>query len=287
MVEEAQDKKARTQRVLEKFSRSYTPAIVLLSLILYLVGHDVVLALTLLVIACPGAVVISAPISLVAGIGNGAKKGVLVKGGDVLEKLGKIKAIAFDKAGTLTKGSPQVVAVKDYGLGTTDLLHLAAVGESYSEHPLAKAILQFAAENIGEISEKPAESHFIAGQGLRFSLAEETFLIGNRRLFTDNGIDLTMQEDYLAAEEDKAHTAILVGDQRQVLGIISISDVARDEAKEIGLDGYFAEQLPEQKVISLQDLKRKYGRTAMVGDSDRWCGIRVCHGNRRCRARFV
>ncbi|NNM67850.1 MAG: cation-translocating P-type ATPase [Spirochaetales bacterium] len=296
MVEEAQDKKARTQRVLEKFSRFYTPAILLLSLTLYLLGHDLVLALTLLVIACPGALVISAPISLVAGIGNGAKNGVLVKGGDVLEKLGRVRAFAFDKTGTLTKGSPQVVAIRGYALEAADLLRLAAVGESYSEHPLAKAILQYAAGENCKTQEKPEGSLFIAGQGIKFNLGEKTYLMGNRRLFAEHGVDLTICEDYLVAEEEKARTAVLVGDSQKLLGVLSISDVVRDEAKELiadlrnqgvrrlvmltgdnarsakamsmelGLDGYYAELLPEHKVSFLREMQKKYGRTAMVGD---------------------
>ena len=116
LVEDAQDKKAKTQKFLEKFSRFYTPAVIALSLVLYLVTRDLTLALTLLVIACPGALVISAPVSIVAGIGNGAKRGILVKGGDIMEKLGTVKVVAFDKTGTLTVGRPAVAAIKAFGL---------------------------------------------------------------------------------------------------------------------------------------------------------------------------
>ncbi len=112
MVEEAQDKKAKTQKFLEKFSKYYTPGIIFLSIMFYFATKDIRLALTLLVIACPGALVISTPVSIVAGIGNGAKHGVLVKGGEIMEKLGTMKVLAFDKTGTLTIGKPVVTQVK-------------------------------------------------------------------------------------------------------------------------------------------------------------------------------
>ncbi|HBR23634.1 MAG TPA: cadmium-translocating P-type ATPase, partial [Firmicutes bacterium] len=152
MVEEAQDKKAKTQKMLEQFSRYYTPAIIVLSALLYIITRDLVLALTLLVIACPGALVISAPVSIVAGIGNGAKHGVLVKSGEIMEKLGTLKVIAFDKTGTLTVGKPAVRRIKTYGIAEDALLKLAAIGESYSEHPLAKAIISEATSRLGEIN---------------------------------------------------------------------------------------------------------------------------------------
>lgn len=296
MVEEAQDKKAKTQKFLEKFSRYYTPAIIFLSIILYLVTKDMVLALTLLVIACPGALVISAPVSIVAGIGNGAKHGVLVKGGEVMEKLGTVKVVAFDKTGTLTIGKPTVTRTKTYDMAENELLRLAAIGESYSEHPLGKAIIKKAIEKLGNVYGVPENAEIITGQGLKFSFDEEVYYIGNRKLFEANGISVEEQEDYLRAEEEKGQTAVIIGNQHSVKGIISIADVVRDGAKklvsklksqgikkvvmltgdnkraakaiseEIGLDYYFSELLPEDKVRVLSELQEKYGRVAMVGD---------------------
>ena len=296
MVEEAQDKKAKTQKFLEKFSRYYTPAIILLSIMLYLVTRDIVLALTLLVIACPGALVISTPVSIVAGIGNGAKHGVLVKGGDVMEKLGTVKVVAFDKTGTLTVGKPSVTRVQAYGMDEDELLRIAAVGESYSEHPLAKAIIAKATEKLRDINEVPEDAQIITGQGLSFNFAGEVYYIGNRKLFEENGIGIAEQADYMNAEEEKGQTAVLVGTKNGICGIISIADVIRDDAKalvaklksqgikkvvmltgdnrraakaiaeEIGLDGHYSELLPEGKVAVLAELQKQYGRVAMVGD---------------------
>ena len=296
MVEEAQDKKANTQKFLEKFSKYYTPAIIILSVILYIFTKDIVIALTLLVIACPGALVISAPVSIVAGIGNGAKHGVLVKGGEIMEKLGSIKVIAFDKTGTLTIGKPSVKNIKVYDMDENELLKIAAIGESYSEHPLAKAIIQKAEENLGTIPEMPEDMEIITGQGIQFKWNRKTYLIGNRKLFQEQNIQIDMQEDYLQSEEAKGQTAVMIGDTERVLGIISIADIVREDAKklisnlksqgikkvvmltgdntlaakaiseELGLDNYYAELLPEDKVRVLRELQEKYGEIAMVGD---------------------
>ena len=297
LVEDAQDKKAKTQKFLEKFSRFYTPAIILLSVLLYASTRDLTLALTLLVIACPGALVISAPVSIVAGIGNGAQRGVLVKGGDIMEKLGTVKAVAFDKTGTLTEGRPSVREIESYGIDETELLRLAAIGESYSEHPLAKAVVREATERFGEpVQEKPTRAEMLPGRGLVFERAGKTYLIGNRKLFSERGVDVEKHEERLRIEESKGRTAVLVGDEEQALGMISIADTVRPDAKrlvadlkrmgirrvvmltgdnkraaaavaeELGLDGYYAELLPEDKVKVLADLQAAYGRTAMVGD---------------------
>jgi Zn2+/Cd2+-exporting ATPase len=300
LVEDAQDKKARTQQFLEKFSRFYTPGIILLACILFLTTRDLVLALTLLVIACPGALVISAPVSIVAGIGNGARHGVLVKGGDIMEKLGRVKNMAFDKTGTLTLGLPAVQRVMASGEGDEDwLLRLAAIGESYSEHPLARAIVRSAEKKLGPIVEKPSDTAVITGQGLTFTWSGQTYLLGNRRLFLGHGFQLDDWQAILQAEEDKGHTAVLVGrldGSGRLLGLIAVADQIRPAAREavaklkasgirkvimltgdnsraaraiseeLGLDGYYAELLPEDKVRVLGAVQQRYGPVAMVGD---------------------
>ena len=296
MVEDAQDKKAKTQKFLERFSQYYTPGIIVLAIALYLITRDLVLALTLLVIACPGALVISTPVSIVAGIGNGAKHGVLVKGGDVMEKLGTVKVLAFDKTGTLTIGKPSVTHIKAIDIDENELLRLAAIGESYSEHPLARAITNKSKEKLGNIEEKPENVEIIAGQGLKFDFDGEKYFIGNRKLLEQNNMSSRDIESYLLSEEGKGQTAVILGNSKKILGIISIADVVREDAKklilnlkslgiqrivmltgdntraanaiagELGLDDFYAELLPEDKVNVLTNLKEKYGRTGMVGD---------------------
>lgn len=296
MVEEAQDKKAKTQKFLEEFSKYYTPSIIILSVLLFLFTKDLVLSLTLLVIACPGALVISTPVSIVAGIGNGAKHGVLVKGGEIMESLGKIRILAFDKTGTLTVGKPMVNHIKAYGIEEDKLLRIAAVGEAYSEHHLAKAIIGKAEEQLGPISQIPEESEIIPGQGLKIVIDGRTILIGNRKLLLENNVDITDKQEYIESEEEKGQTVVIVGDHEEVLGIISIADTVREDAKglittlrkqglerivmltgdnkraartiaeQLGIDEYYAELLPEGKVRILKELQSKYGLAAMVGD---------------------
>lgn len=294
MVYEAQDKKAKTQKFLERFAKYYTPFIILLAIVFFLITWDIRMALTLLVIACPGALVISAPVSIVAGIGNGAKKGVLFKGGEIIENLNKIKVIAFDKTGTLTKGKPTVEALKTYGISDEELLRLAVIGESYSEHPLGKAIINKGNEVIGQISEQGNDYEIITGKGLKFSYQGVTYYIGNRKLFINNQID-DEQEEYLRNEEDLGRTSVIVGTDSKVIGVISIADVIRDDsrqlikdlktkgkklvmltgdnervaryiASQLGIDEYYADLLPEDKVTKLNELKAKYGSVGMVGD---------------------
>lgn len=294
MVYEAQDKKAKTQKFLERFAKYYTPFIILLAIVFFLITWDIRMALTLLVIACPGALVISAPVSIVAGIGNGAKKGVLFKGGEIIENLNKIKVIAFDKTGTLTKGKPTVEALKTYGISDEELLRLAVIGESYSEHPLGKAIINKGNEVIGQISEQGTDYEIITGKGLKFSYQGVTYYIGNRKLFINNQID-DEQEEYLRNEEDLGRTSVIVGTDSKVIGVISIADVIRDDsrqlikdlktkgkklvmltgdnervaryiASQLGIDEYYADLLPEDKVTKLNELKAKYGSVCMVGD---------------------
>lgn len=299
MVEEAQDKKAETQKFLEVFSRYYTPSIIILAILLFLFTKDLVLSLTLLVIACPGALVISTPVSIVAGIGNGAKHGVLIKGGDIIERLGKIKVLAFDKTGTLTIGKPKVTHIKSFSdsMSEDELLKIVAIGEKYSEHPLAKAIIETAIEKLGPIADAPEKSEIITGQGIKTKIKGTTYLIGNRKLLLEHKLNISDEEEkYAVKEEMQGQTVVFVSSLENLLGIISIADVVREDAKglmeslkklgiektimltgdneraaasiskQIGVDEYYAELLPEEKVKVLEKLQEEIGPTAMVGD---------------------
>jgi Zn2+/Cd2+-exporting ATPase len=297
MVEEAQDKKAKTQKFLEVFSKYYTPAIMVLAAVVFIITRDVELSLTLLVIACPGALVISTPVSIVAGIGNGAKHGVLIKGGEIIERLGTIKVIAFDKTGTLTEGKPKVTKIKSFGISEDELLRMTASAEMYSEHPLARAILEKAGAKFGNNYTEPEESQIIPGQGVKVNLKSKTLLVGNRKLMSENGIVISEGiDEYIREEESEGQTGVIIGDSEKILGVISIADTIREEAdkmvkrlkslgvkkvvmltgdnklaakaiaKKVGLDDYYAELLPEDKVSILKKLQNEFGAAAMVGD---------------------
>lgn len=170
LVEEAQETKAKTQKFLERFASLYTPGILLLSVIVLILTKNIELTLTFLVIACPGALVISAPVSLVAGIGTGAKNGILIKGGEVMENYARIDVFVFDKTGTLTKGKPKVINIKAFDTEENDLLKIAAEVEIISEHHLGRTIVKEAKDRGIVLTNEPKNFTIKKGYGLIASL---------------------------------------------------------------------------------------------------------------------
>lgn len=297
LVEEAQETKAKTQKFMERFASYYTPGIIVLSVLVWLITQNVHLALTFLVIACPGALVISVPVSIVAGIGNGAKNGVLIKGGDKMENLAKVNAIVFDKTGTLTKGNPEVTAIKAFGISEEELLKLTAEVEVASEHHLGKAIVKKAKKNGLDLQNKPSDVEIMKGHGLRATLASKQIYIGNRSGAEKLGVAVDPAMNiYLSQQQEKGNTAVLVTMNKKVVGIISIADQIREEAagalqalqengirhtvmltgdnksvaekvaKQLGIERVFAELLPEDKVEKVSACKASGIQLAMVGD---------------------
>ncbi len=297
MVEEAQESKTTTQKFLDRFANIYTPTIVVLSILVYVFSRNVELALTFLVIACPGALVISAPVSMVAGIGNGARNGVLIKGGEIMEKLSKIDLVIFDKTGTLTKGKPEVTEVKSWGMEENTLLRLVAEAERLSEHHLGQTIVAEARKRELALSEEPQDVAIIKGGGMVATVAGQHLAIGNRKLMADHGVSIVESVDAYATEREKAgNTAVLIAIDKQLAGVISIADQIKPEAKcaiqqlrragvkqaimltgdnrhtaqlvgdELGLDAVHAELLPQDKVKWVNELKNQGYRVAMVGD---------------------
>ena len=296
-VEEAQESKVRAQRFLERFARYYTPGILILSLIVLVVSWDIHLSLTFLVIACPGALVISAPVSIVAGIGKAAKMGILVKGGNEMENLSKVSGIIFDKTGTLTEGRPQVTKVQAFEISQRELLQLAARAELASEHHLGRAIME-KASSLGLEELVPAEKVEIHnGRGLEAIIDSKKVLLGNRRLLTENHVSLSEEmEKYALSEEENGNTIVLVATEESLLGIISIADKIRESAfeavrqlrengiqhmvmftgdnratairvaQQLGIDQVHAELLPEEKATKVKSCMDKRLHLAMVGD---------------------
>lgn len=297
MVEDAQESKAKTQKFLEKFAKYYTPLIIILAILLWVVTNDVRIALTLLVISCPGALVISVPISIVAGIGHGARNGMLIKGGEYIEKLAKIDVIAFDKTGTLTKGTPKVINVKPYGITSKELLMKVASAECASEHPLGKAIVERAKEEGIEMFESPDHFEVVLGKGIIAALGNETLFIGNRLFISEKYGELSdsfLEE--LSIEENLGRTVVIAASGTKVIGIISIADEIREDAytlvkslkasgikkvimitgdnlatakavgDKLGLDEVYAEKLPSDKVNVVKSLQKNGHKVAMVGD---------------------
>ena len=317
MVEEAQAQKAPSQRWVDRFARYYTPAVVALAVLIAIVppvffgqpflepptgGHGwLYRALALLIIACPCALVISTPVSIVSAISNAARNGVLVKGGAYLEAAGGLRVVAFDKTGTLTRGEPGVTDVIPLdGYSSEALLAVAAAVESRSEHPLARAIVAEAEQR--DISFTPAEDfQALTGRGARGRLDGSIVHIGNRTLLSELQVPLP---EALAAhverleKEGKTVMVVVASTDGRVapIGLIAVADVVRPEAREtvaalkragirrtvmltgdnertaqaiaaqVGIDEVRANLLPEEKVDTVEQLLAEYDQVAMVGD---------------------
>ncbi|WP_134772115.1 heavy metal translocating P-type ATPase [Ornithinimicrobium flavum] len=243
-VEEAQDARARTQKFMDRFSAWYTPAIIVLAVGLGLLTRDVVLALTLLVIACPGALVISIPVSVVAGIGRGAKDGILVKGGEFLETSARIDAVALDKTGTLTQGRPRVtdVVVLDAagGPGSVDedeVLRYAARAEAGSEHPLARPVLEAAAARGLGTPGLPTRTEPVPGQGIVAHLDGHRVAVGNLALLRAEQV-VGSEEDGQAARvvadlARRGRTPMVVACDGHAVGVVAVADEIRPDAPEM------------------------------------------------------
>ncbi|MBD0354276.1 MAG: cadmium-translocating P-type ATPase [Rubrobacteraceae bacterium] len=301
LVEEAQATKAPAEQFVDRFSRLYTPIVVAAAVVLAVVppllggefGTWFYRALALLIIACPCALVISTPVTVVSGIGAASRRGILVKGGAALEAAGRLKALAFDKTGTLTEGRPVVSRVVPLnGRGETDVLRLAAALERRSEHPLAHAILSAA-----DGADLPPVASFrsVAGRGAEGKVGGNGYLIGSPRLFAERGIALDGATEALAAVERAGETPVILGSEEVILAVFGIADAVRPDAgatleslreagvgelvmltgdaeaparriaEELGV-GYRARLLPEQKVQVVRDLLSEHGNVGMVGD---------------------
>lgn len=293
-VEDAQDDKAKTQTFLEKFSQYYTPGVMIGALLVGLITGDVELALTLLVIACPGALVISIPVSIVAGIGRAARDGVLIKGGEYLETAARIDTVVVDKTGTLTHGKPVLtdVLALDNAYDQDEVLRLAASAETASEHPLAEAIVQGAREAEIDI-EWVEQATPVTGHGIVAKVDEREVSVGDASLIEE--VISPAHEGLVEDFNGKGKTAMYVGVDGQVVGIVAVADTVRTQAKEavaalhkrgaevimatgdaplvaknvgaeVGVDQIHAGLLPEDKLELVEKLQNEGKKVAMIGD---------------------
>lgn len=305
LVEEAQSRRAPSEQWVEKFARYYTPAMMAASLLVAVIPPLVTggnwsswfyQALVLLVIACPCALVISTPVSIVAALTSAARAGVLIKGGAFLEVAAGIKAVAFDKTGTITQGHPEVQAIVALNKHTErELLELAAALESHSDHPLARAILRRAAEE-GIIIPQATDYFIIKGKGAEAVIFGRQFWLGNHIMMHEKGTESSHAHAVAEAMEDAGHSIVAIGSGNHICGVISVADSVRAEARKtvdqikaygvehiailtgdnkgtadavgtiVGADEVCAELLPEDKLKAVERLVKRYGPTAMVGD---------------------
>jgi Cd2+/Zn2+-exporting ATPase len=304
LVEEAQEKKAPSQEFVDRFARRYTPIVFVLALLTMSLppllnlgtwSEWIYRGLELLVVACPCALVISTPVAIVSAIGNAARNGVLIKGGSALEKAASLNAIAFDKTGTLTEGRPSVVFIQTYKGTEQNLIALALTIEERSNHPIAVAITQYAADK--SISAFPAAGYeSLVGKGAKAVIDSVPYFTGNAKLFEEKGISLHPFQNDLTKLQNEGKTIVIVGTEQQVIGLIGVSDslrttttqtlkalkgvgirqlvmltgdnqgTARKMAQDSGVDSYQSELLPEDKVQAIQSMKDQGSRVAMIGD---------------------
>jgi len=305
MVGEAQSRRGPSEQWVDKFARVYTPAVMGLALAFFLIPPLIFQAswsdwfyrsLVLLVIACPCALVISTPVSIVAGLTSAARQGVLVKGGQFLEAPAHLKAIAIDKTGTLTLGKPQVVEVVPLsGHDERELIERAAAMELHSEHPIAQAVLDYAAaRRIEPLS--ATNFQIIKGKGARATFEGREFWLGSHRYLEERGQETEEIHRRLESMSGQGRTVVAVGHEEHVCGLIALADKVRPGtrdtlnelraagiehlimltgdnrptaeaiATETGVDEFQAELLPENKVSAVEALVDKYDRVAMVGD---------------------
>ncbi|HWK94823.1 MAG TPA: heavy metal translocating P-type ATPase [Pseudolabrys sp.] len=305
MVEDAHARRAPSEQWVERFARVYTPAVMVLAILVFVVpplafgqpwGDWLYRALVLLVIACPCALVISTPVSIVAALASAARAGVLVKGGAFIELPAHLRAIALDKTGTITRAEPQIAAIVPLGNHTeAELIARAAALEARSTHPLAQAILHYARERT--IAPEPAtEVQMLRGKGLAGIFNGEEFWLGSHRYVVERNQDSPEIRRMAEELEADGKTVIVVGNRRHVCGLIAVADTIRTEARnivdelhkagiahvvmltgdnrttaaaiarEVGIDETYAELLPEDKVGKVEELVARFGTVAMVGD---------------------
>lgn len=302
MVEDAQASTAQIQRLADQVTGYFVPAVVSVAL-LALVGwsvaghfpHGLLAFVAVLIISCPCALGVATPAALMVGVGKGADNGILIRGGEVLERAEKLTAVVFDKTGTITRGEPtvtDVISLSNHEEST--LLTLAAAVESGSEHPLGEAIVR-AAQHRGLAIPKATGITALSGMGIQGQVDGQQTWLGNRRLFARQGIPTGDAESVLQRLEADGKTAMLVGAGNTLLGVVAVADTVKPEAAEavaalrarnikvvllsgdnrrtaeaigrqVGIDKVIAEVMPEDKVETIQALQKQGEVVAMVGD---------------------
>ena len=307
LVEEAKTGKAKLERMVDQVAKYFVPAIVMIAIGVFLgwyfigdagLTYSILAFVSVMIIACPCALGIATPAALMMGAGKGAENGILYKGGEHIEIANKVNTIVFDKTGTLTIGKPSVTDLVSLTeeIGEQELLRLAAIAESGSEHPLAQAVIRKAKENNTPIT-SPDSFEAISGHGLKATYSNHKILIGNRKMMEDNQVAVTESVDAkLSIFEKEGKTAVLVAIDNTLSGILSISDTIKENATDtikslkskgievimltgdnertanavaskLGIDRVIAEVLPQQKEEVVSKLKTKEGKVvAMVGD---------------------
>ena len=303
LVEDAQGSKAPIQKIADKVSGIFVPVVLLIALLTFLVWYfafanitmGIISAVAVLVIACPCALGLATPTAIMVGTGIGAQNGILIRGGEHLEKAYKLNVVVLDKTGTITKGKPEVtdiILAGDYD--TLDILKFAAISEKKSEHPLGVAIYEKGKFQIKEIND-PDKFESIPGHGVYSEISDKKIFIGNRKLMSDKKINISSIEEKILKLENEGKTAMLIAINNNISGIIAVADTVKENskdairelqlmgievymitgdnertanaiAKQVGITNVLAEVLPENKAKEVEKLKKQGMVVGMVGD---------------------
>ncbi len=297
LVQDAQASKAPVQRVADKYAKILVPITFSIAILVYFLTGDIMRSITVLVVVCPCALVLATPTAVVAAIGNAAKRGILIKSGEIVEQVGKIDVVAFDKTGTLTLGKPvvsEVIAVNS--VSADQILAYAATAEKFSEHPIGRALVA-AGDNHSMKFGEPTDFNVLPGFGISAKVDGYRVTVGNRTLLTERGIPWSAKlESQASALELQGSTVIPVALDDQVAGLISLVDIPRMEAKqaiaelkklgiqeiimitgdnprtaeritrELGIDRFYAEVLPQDKLKIIRDLQAQGRKVLFSGD---------------------
>jgi heavy metal translocating P-type ATPase len=297
LVEQAEENRAPIVRIADRYAKYFTPAILVVATVVFVITRQVNNALAVLIVACPCALVLATPIAVIAGVANGARRGILIKGGARLEAAGRVTAVALDKTGTITLGEPRVMKIASLdGLTEQDVVRTAAVAERLSEHPLGKAITAKAKELNLTIPDAAA-FQVIPGQGVVATLQEKQIMVGTEQLLMVYGIDLPAAvSETMNAFENEGFTPLLVASSGKTIGVIGVADTVREDmiqairnlrdagvkkvvmltgdsaevakrvAAAVGIDEWYARLLPEHKVEMIKKLQDGGYKVAMLGD---------------------
>lgn len=300
-VEDAQNKKAPISKTADKVAGVFVPAVIAIALISaaawLIAGKDISFALkvftSVLVIACPCALGLATPTAVMVGTGLGATNGILIRNGEILEITHKVKAVIFDKTGTITVGKPVVTDIvsDDKGL----LLETAAAVEALSDHPLAKAVTEYAEKNGIQINSRPENTENISGKGIRCRIEGNEILLGSAALLTENGVSLSDYADEGKRLSAEGKSLVFVSLDKKAIGVIAVADKLKESSPEAfkklkklgvktvvlsgdnkacaeyigktaGADEIYSEVLPEQKALIVEEIRKKHGTVMMVGD---------------------
>ena len=295
MVKEAEEKKAPIERTADKYAKYFTPTILIIGLVVFALTQNMLRVAAVFIIACPCALILSTPSAIVASIGNAAKRGILIRNGETLEKMAKTNVLVVDKTGTITKGKLEVTNIKSFSNYTSnEILQFAATAEKCSEHPFAKAIIEKALQQGWSAPDSECFEHH-PGLGVHVGNGSASITAGNERLLQKYAIPMTREAHDYITEQDM-NTVVFVAKEKTLVGAISLADQPRENVRNImadvkgngvtqvimltgdnknvakaiaeasEIDEAVSDMMPADKVDKIRNLKSQGLTVAMVGD---------------------